>query len=96
MNGVSIAALCISAVMMVIGIATFVITLTNKSKKDGETLAEIRTTLNELVSTVKEVKQDVKGMISDLSSVDKRVYALENKFDHMEKDVEWLKSLIEN
>lgn len=96
MNPVNIISLCVSGVMMVIGIFTFIFTVTSRSKADGATLASIQTTLADLVSTVKEIKTDLRAMISDMSELDKRVSLLESRFAKFEDDVKYLKSLIDN
>ena len=94
MNGINIAALCISAVMMVIGIFTFIFTISGRSKADGATLASIQTTLGDLVTTVKEIKTDLKTMLGDVSELDKRVALLENGLKTVKTEVDYLKSLI--
>jgi hypothetical protein len=93
MNPVSIISLCVSGVMMIIGIFTFIFTIMSRSKADGAVLASIQTTLGDLVETVKEIKTDLKLMISDMSELDKRVSLLETGLNDLKREVEYLKSL---
>ena len=93
MNTISIISLCVSGVMMIIGIFTFIFTIMSRSKADGAVLASIQTTLGDLVETVKEIKTDLKSMISDMSELDKRVSLLETGLNDLKREVEYLKSL---
>lgn len=93
MNPVSIISLCVSGVMMIIGIFTFIFTIMSRSKADGAVLASIQTTLGDLVDTVKEIKTDLKAMISDMSELDKRVSLLETGLMDLKREVDYLKTL---
>lgn len=93
MNPVSIISLCVSGVMMIIGIFTFIFTIMGRSKADGATLASIQTTLGDLVVTVKEIKSDLKSMLSDMSELDKRVSLLESGLASVKAEIDYLKSL---
>lgn len=93
MNPVSIISLCVSGVMMIIGIFTFIFTIMSRSKADGAVLASIQTTLGDLVVTVKEIKSDLKSMLSDMSELDKRVSLLESGLASVKAEIDYLKSL---
>lgn len=86
MTTATVISLIISGVMMVIGIVTFIITISTNSRKDGATLAKIQATLEGLALSVADIKSDLKDMLKATTELDKRVSALES-------EVEYLKSL---
>lgn len=80
--------LVISAVMMIVGVTTFIITQVRTSKKDVEAserqlngiredVIAVRMKLEEVNSTVTETKTDVKNLTTNLSEIDKRLTRVE-------------------
>ena len=57
--------LIISSVMMVVGVTTFIISLTRNSKKEG------------VNTNVKEIKSEIKNLSVNLQEIDKRLTTVE-------------------
>lgn len=94
MNAVSIISLCFSGVMMLIGVITFIFTIKSRGKNEGETLTRMSVTLENLAKVIDEIKDAVSGISVSLTKMDKRVSALEIKFNQLEDQLKYLKSLV--
>ena len=94
MTLVSIVSLCFSGVMMLIGVITFIFTIKSRGKNEGETLTRMSVTLENLAKVIDEIKVAVSGISVSLTDMDKRVSALEIKFNQLEDQVKYLKSLV--
>ena len=80
--------LIISSVMMVVGVTTFIISLTRNSKKDAEDssrqfsdireeVMKVRVTLEGVNTNVKEIKSEIKNLSVNLQEIDKRLTTVE-------------------
>jgi septal ring factor EnvC (AmiA/AmiB activator) len=98
----SIISLAISAVMMIVGVTTFVITQSRQSKKDTEEstrqlsdiredIVGVRMKIEEVGNIVKETKDDVKGLSANLSDIDKRLTRVEENLKTAFKRIDELK-----
>jgi septal ring factor EnvC (AmiA/AmiB activator) len=98
----SIISLAISAVMMIVGVTTFVITQSRQAKKDTEEstqqlsdiredIVAVRMKIEEVGNIVKETKDDVKGLSTNLSDIDKRLTRVEENLKTAFKRIDELK-----
>mgnify|MGYP007104054434 CR=1 FL=1 len=89
MNGISIASLCFSGVMMVVGVVTFIITNVRNTKKDTTTnerqfmgiredLLMLKLKIEEISSSVNDTRATVKDMSTSVGEIDKRLIITEN------------------
>lgn len=89
MNGINIASLCFSGVMMVVGVVTFIITNLRNTKKDTTTnerqfmgiredLLTLKLKMEEISSSVNETRTAVKEVSSSVSDIDRRLIITEN------------------
>ncbi len=90
MNTASIISLCISSVMMLIGISTY---FRNKNKDDRdndnsikEGLIKANMKLDQVCSTTNETRTDIKALSKDFVSLDKRVSNLEVRVEQIENE----------
>lgn len=78
----------ISAIMMIVGVTTFIISMTRNSKKDAEDstrqfsdireeVMKLRVTLESVNSNVKEIKTEIKTLSGNLQDIDKRLTTVE-------------------
>lgn len=89
MNGITIASLCFSGVMMVVGVVTFIITNVRNTKKDTATserqfmgiredLLTLKLKMEEISSSVNETKTAVKDVSTSVGDIDRRLIITEN------------------
>lgn len=91
MNTASIISLCISAVMMLIGISTY---FRNKNKDDRdndngikEGLLKANMKLDQVCNTTNETRTDIKAMDRTIIALDKRLTIVENEVEEIKKGI---------
>lgn len=91
MNTASIISLCISAVMMLIGISTY---FHNKNKDDRdndngikEGLIKANMKLDQVCNTTNETRTDIKAMDRTIIALDKRLTIVENEVEEIKKGI---------
>ena len=77
MEPVSIVALCVSGVMMLIAVATFIMNSVKEAKNNSASFTEISLSLKQLVSTTNEIKEKVERMEENLNSHSKDIAVLQ-------------------
>lgn len=89
MNTISISSLCISAIMMIIGILTY---SRNKNKDDRENdngikegLLKANMKLDQVCATTNETRTDIKAMDRTIINLDKRLTIVENEIEIIKK-----------
>ena len=105
MNTISIIGLCFSGVMMIVGVVTFIISRLREGKHDlveeSKDKEEMKASLLELKIITKtinqnttDIKADVKSLSTDMNSIDKRVYKLENEQETVWRRIDELKEKV--
>ena len=77
MDPLSIVALCVSGVMMVIAIVTFIVNSVKDAKKSSASFTEISFTLQQLVTTTNDIKEKVEKMNESLNNHSKDIAVLQ-------------------
>jgi peptidoglycan hydrolase CwlO-like protein len=77
MDPLSIVALCVSGVMMVIAIVTFIVNSVKDAKKNAASFTEISFTLQQLVTTTNDIKEKVEKMNESLNKHSKDIAVLQ-------------------
>ena len=77
MEPISIVALCVSGVMMVIAIVTFIVNSVKDAKKNAASFTEISFTLQQLVTTTNDIKDKVEKMNESLNNHSKDIAVLQ-------------------
>lgn len=77
MNPVSIVALCVSGVMMVVGVVTFIMNAVKEAKNSAASFTEISLSLQQLVNTTNDIKEKVERMNESLNNHSKDIAVLQ-------------------
>ena len=77
MNPVSIIALCVSGVMMVVGVVTFIMNTVKEAKNSAASFTEISLSLQQLVNTTNDIKEKVERMNESLNNHSKDIAVLQ-------------------
>lgn len=77
MNPVSIVALCVSGVMMVVGVVTFIMNAVKEAKNNAASFTEISLSLQQLVNTTNDIKEKVERMNESLNNHSKDIAVLQ-------------------
>lgn len=77
MDPISIVALCVSSVMMVIGVVTFIMNAVKDAKKNTASFTEISFTLQQLVATTNDIKDKIEKMNQNLQDHSKDIAVLQ-------------------
>lgn len=96
MEPVSIIALCVSAVMMVVGIVTFVVNAVKDAKRNAASFTEISFKLEQLVSTTNDIKEKVEKMNEALQDHSKDIAVLQRDLQTAFIRIDELRDMIKN
>ena len=77
MNPVSIVALCVSGVMMVVGVVTFIMNAVKEAKNNAASFTEMSLSLQQLVNTTNDIKEKVERMNESLNNHSKDIAVLQ-------------------
>lgn len=105
MNTGSIISLIVSCVMMVVGVATFIITQVRHSSEEKEKqnkaedemksqLAELSFLSRSIDTTTSDIKADVKGLSKSMNDMDTRVTLIEKEQETMWKRIDEVKEKV--
>lgn len=96
MNPVSIVALCVSGVMMIVGVVTFVMNAVKDAKRNAASFTEISITLQQLVSTTNDIKDKVERMNQSLQDHSKDIAVLQRDLQTAFIRIDELRDMILN
>lgn len=96
MNAVSIVALCVSGVMMVVGIVTFIVNAVKDAKRSAASFAEISLKLEQLVATTNDIKAKVEKMNEALQDHSKDIAVLQRDLQTAFFRIDELRKMIMN
>lgn len=96
MDPLSIGALCVSGVMMVIAIVTFIVNSVKDAKKSSASFTEISFTLQQLVTTTNDIKEKVEKMNESLNDHSKDIAVLQRDLQTAFIRIDELRDMIKN
>lgn len=96
MNAISIVALCVSGVMMIVGVVTFVVNAVKDAKKSAASFTEISFQLQQLVATTNDIKDKVEKMNESLQSHSKDIAVLQRDLQTAFMRIDELRDMIKS
>ena len=92
----SIIALCVSAVMMIVAVVTFIVNSVKDAKRNAASFTEIAFKLEQLVSTTNDIKDKVEKMNESLNNHSKDIAVLQRDLQTAFIRIDELRDMIKN